>query len=257
MKSPTRNWAWSAVLLLNCCVFSQCLHAQEVKLDPQSPYSANRSNPVTYQVDFSVVVTPPYHTKKLQVWFPLPQTDAGQEVTEGDLSNFPLNVKPSINTEPVFGNRFAYFEFDHPQGAQIIRHRFQVKAWELRWKIDPAQVKPVAKWPEAFQPYLRNEKNVVEYNDGFESLLASYLPQKSHTVSDFLTALECAQRSLKYDHNQASLSASSAFALENRTGHCSDYHGFCAAMGRMLGYPTRVTYGINPFPKNSPSHCKL
>src|SRR5207248_4499762 len=27
--------------------------------------------------------------------------------------------------------------------------------------------------------------------------------------------------------------------------------------GRALGYPTRVTYGINPFPKNSPSHCKL
>ena len=28
-------------------------------------------------------------------------------------------------------------------------------------------------------------------------------------------------------------------------------------MGRVLGYPTRVTYGINAFPKNSPSHCKL
>jgi hypothetical protein len=28
-------------------------------------------------------------------------------------------------------------------------------------------------------------------------------------------------------------------------------------MGRAIGYPTRVTYGLNPFPKNSPSHCKL
>jgi hypothetical protein len=28
-------------------------------------------------------------------------------------------------------------------------------------------------------------------------------------------------------------------------------------MGRALGYPTRITYGIQPFPKNSPSHCKL
>ena len=28
-------------------------------------------------------------------------------------------------------------------------------------------------------------------------------------------------------------------------------------MGRALGYPTRMTYGINPFPKNSPSHCKM
>jgi transglutaminase-like putative cysteine protease len=28
-------------------------------------------------------------------------------------------------------------------------------------------------------------------------------------------------------------------------------------MGRVLGYPTRMTYGIAAFPKNSPSHCKL
>src|SRR5262249_53244260 len=31
----------------------------------------------------------------------------------------------------------------------------------------------------------------------------------------------------------------------------------CAALGRAMGYPTRVTYGINPFPKNSPSHCRM
>ena len=28
-------------------------------------------------------------------------------------------------------------------------------------------------------------------------------------------------------------------------------------MGRALGYPTRVTYGLALFPKNSPSHCKM
>jgi transglutaminase-like putative cysteine protease len=46
-------------------------------------------------------------------------------------------------------------------------------------------------------------------------------------------------------------------ALDTHTGHCSDYHGLCSAFGRALGMPTRVTYGINAFPKNSPSHCKL
>jgi hypothetical protein len=61
----------------------------------------------------------------------------------------------------------------------------------------------------------------------------------------------------KYDHVDASLQASAVHALEKHHGHCSDYHGFCAAMGRAMGYPTRVTYGINPMPKNSPSHCKL
>ena len=62
---------------------------------------------------------------------------------------------------------------------------------------------------------------------------------------------------MKYDHTHASLQASAEFALKEGRGHCSDYHGLCAALGRSLGYPTRIAYGLNPFPKNSPSHCKL
>jgi transglutaminase-like putative cysteine protease len=62
---------------------------------------------------------------------------------------------------------------------------------------------------------------------------------------------------MKYDHNMASLQASSLFALENGRGHCSDYHGLCASMSRAMGYPSRISYGINAFPKNSPSHCKF
>src|SRR5881396_1582545 len=95
------------------------------ELDPKLPYQTARGNPVTYDVDFSVVVTPPAHTKVLKVWLPLPQTDAGQEVTEGALSAFPMAVKPKFGREEVYGNRFAYFEFDHPEGAQIIRHTFK------------------------------------------------------------------------------------------------------------------------------------
>ena len=53
------------------------------------------------------------------------------------------------------------------------------------------------------------------------------------------------------------MQASSEHALTKKVGHCSDYHGLCSAFGRALGYPSRVVYGINPFPKNSPSHCKL
>jgi transglutaminase-like putative cysteine protease len=69
--------------------------------------------------------------------------------------------------------------------------------------------------------------------------------------------LAWSDRHLTYDHSQASLAASSTHALLQRRGHCSDYHGFCAAMGRLLNQPTRVTYGMNTFPKSSPSHCKL
>ena len=76
-------------------------------------------------------------------------------------------------------------------------------------------------------------------------------------LGDLAAVMHWVSDRFAYDHHDASLRADAARMLDKQRGHCSDYHGFCAAMGRALGYPTRVTYGINPFPKNSPSHCKL
>ena len=66
------------------CPFRRWLEPATSLLNADLPYKAKKSNPVTYDVDFSVVVTAPYHTKMLKVWLPLPQTDAGQEVAEGE-----------------------------------------------------------------------------------------------------------------------------------------------------------------------------
>jgi transglutaminase-like putative cysteine protease len=228
------------------------------ELKPDLPYQAERSNPVTYDVDFSVVVTPPYKTKKLSVWLPIPTSDAGQEVTEGELSSFPIEVQPTIATESQYGNRFAYFEFQSPNGAQIIRHRFRVNVWELRWHLDPEKIKLVDRWPDSFDVYRRGDSQAVLVDERFVSVLNEIVPARSSSpFQDFSRVLDWVQDNVTYDHEDASLRASAEQVLTKRRGHCSDYHSFCASMGRQLGLPSRVTYGINPFPKNSPSHCKL
>lgn len=241
--------AFSVVALLS-------VHAGESKLEPDAPYQATRSDPVVYDVDFSVVVTAPYHTKVLKVWLPLPQSDEGQEVTEGELTAFPAKVKPKIGTEPLFGNRFAYFEFVHPEGAQSIRHKFKVKVWEMRWNADPAKIEKVKKWPKSFDKYLRSEQAVV-VDARFDKLAKDIVPKSLNAATDMDAVMAWVIGAMKYDHVDASLTSSSEHGLIKKHGHCSDYHGLCAALGRALKYPTRVTYGINPFPKNSPSHCKL
>jgi hypothetical protein len=63
-------------------------------LDPALPYHAERSNPVTYDVDFSVVVTAPYDTRVLKVWLPMPPSDAGQQVT------YPFEDWNSLGVQP-------------------------------------------------------------------------------------------------------------------------------------------------------------
>jgi len=105
--------------------------------------------------------------------------------------------------------------------------------------------------------YRRSESQAVQIDDGFRTLVSQLVPQSRGPLADLATVMNWANEHFTYDHHDASLRADSVRMLQKQRGHCSDYHGFCAAAGRALGYPTRITYGINPFPKNSPSHCKL
>jgi hypothetical protein len=252
------RWQRVLTVAIACvAVVAVTASANAQELSPMQPSQAAKSDPVTYDVDLSAIVTAPAKTKKLRIWMPIPQSDATQTIALGQLYSYPINVKPQIATEPVHGNRFAYFEFDAPEGAQMIRHTFQATTNELRWNIDPKEVEKVEKWPESFDPYLRGEDQAVVVNDKVKQLLDEVLPEKHDPFRNVSQIIAWTNANMKYSHEGASLAASSQHALEGRTGHCSDYHGLCAAFGRVLGYPTRVTYGINPFPKASPSHCKL
>lgn len=244
------------VLAAGFLVVLASLARAQSRLDPALPYQGKKSNPVTYDVDFSAVVTPPYHTKTLKVWLPLPQSDTGQTVEEGSLESFPMKVTPKIGVEKIHGNKFAYFEFDHPEGAQMVRHRFKITVWEMRWNLDPGKVESVERWPASFDAYLRGDRSVL-VDDRLGKIVNQIVPTKKGAGNDLAAVMRWVNGNMKYDHVDASLQASAEHALIKKVGHCSDYHGLCAAMGRALGYPTRVAYGINPYPKNSPSHCKF
>jgi transglutaminase-like putative cysteine protease len=219
--------------------------------DPNLPYQAKKANPVIYDVDFSVVVTAPYHTRLLRVWLPLPQSDAGQEVEKGAIDTFPMRVKPRVENEPVYGNQFAFFEFDRPEGAQVIRHRFKIKVWELFWNVDPAKTVSVEKWPAGFEPYLRSDRS-IRVDDRFRRLAQDIVAKPEGAARDLAAVFAHVNERMRYDHADASLRASSEHALLKSTGHCSDYHGLCAAVGRALGYPTRITTASIPFPRTPP-----
>lgn len=256
MPVASRRACWPKLAV---CLSAWCAAAaaEPPTLDPSLDYRAERSKPVTWQIDFSVVVTPPYGTKVLRVWLPLAPSDMGQQVAEGELSTFPMQVQPQFAAEPLFGNRFAYFEFERPQGAQIIRHRYEATVWQLDWHLDPQAVQHVDYWPETFAPYRRGETQAVVLDEELRALVQQIVPQPVNPLADLLQVMRWAGENFEYDHARASLAASSRHALQHRAGHCSDYHGFCAAAGRALGYPTRITYGLHLIPKNSPSHCKL
>lgn len=254
-----RDYRWSATLLAGLFLLLSAggtSYAQQEKpLDPAQPTSATLSDPITHQVEIRVVITPPAGTKQLKVWLPLPPSDETQTIERRQLETFPQAVEPTLHTEPVYGNRFAHFVFNKPAGAQIITHRFEATVHNLHWNLQPEQVTSVDLWPESFAPYLRPQASVDEQK--LQAALAGALPQAEDPTAGLLSAMRWIDQNITYDHAKASLAADANHALIGGAGHCSDYHGLCATMGRKLGYPTRVTYGLHLFDKASPSHCKL
>jgi hypothetical protein len=139
----------------------------------------------------------------LEVWLPVPPSDAAQEATTPEYTTFPTDQKPQIAAEPLFGNRFAYFEFRDPHGAQIIRQRYRVKTWELRWNLDAAKVRQVDEWPAAFDPYRRGESQAVQVDDRFRKLLREIVPQSTGPLGDLTAVMHWASDRFEYDHHDA------------------------------------------------------
>lgn len=231
--------------------------ADTATLDPNFHCTARRGDEVTYHIKYSVVVTPPAGTKKLQVWIPVPTSDDTQQVNGYKVSTYPDSVTPRFAEDKTFGNRFAYFEFVNPLGAQVIRQEYTAKVANLRWGVDPASVQKVTTWPASFHKYLRSDNLSVSVDPTILKLAHQIVPQRHGEVADMAQVMKWIIANVRYDHTQCSLHASSDWLARYRCGHCSDFHGFAAAVGRALGYATRVCYGIHLYPATSPSHCKL
>jgi transglutaminase-like putative cysteine protease len=252
------------MILVSCSLF--CLAAvgaaeptpsSATGLSPAQPPGARQSLATTYDVDFRVAVIAPANTKKLRVWLPLPTSNTCQQVFDRKLETFPRPQAPSIAIEPVFGNTFAYFEFDSPDGAQLITHRFKAQTHQLNWDVDYPSVTQPESWPESFEPFQRPDPRLVE-EEQLNQVLAEINAATENVASDRLIgAIEWVDQHLVYDHQVASLSADPMHALVHRRGHCSDYHGLCSTLARNIGFPSCVLYGLQMFDKGSPSHCKL
>lgn len=223
-----------------------------------SSRAAQKSRVAKYQVDFRVAIKAPAGTKKLRVWLPLPNSSDSQQVSQRQITTLPKAISPQIQTEPSFGNTFAYLEFDSPDGAQLITHKFQAELIQLDWNVDYAKVTLPQQWPASFEPFQRRDPRSEE-GQQLQQVLAE-IETKTNGGSEsekLIEAIDWVDRNLSYDHSIASLSADPMHALVHRRGHCSDYHGLCSTLAHSVGYPSRVLYGLHMFSKGSPSHCKL
>ena len=217
------------------------------KLDPDLPSQAAKSDAVTYEVDFAVVVTPPAHTKLLRVWLPLPPSDGGQEVREKEITTSPMKVKPRLGRENTYGNQFAYFEFKEPQGARssaiVSKSRFgsctgtSIRRRWRRWSAGPRPSLPTCAATEALSWTTASARS------------ARSCRARRGEMLDLADVMAWVNGHMRYNHVGASLEASSEHALVNRVGDCSDYHGL---MARPSAVPWAIRRGWSTASTPSP-----
>ena len=100
-----KYWFWLGVALVLAGVpFGRRADAGNALLDPQEAYLGKKSEPVTYRVDLSAVVTPPSKCKVLKVWMPIPPSDEAQQVSGSSFTTFPVKVEARIGQERIFGS---------------------------------------------------------------------------------------------------------------------------------------------------------
>lgn len=247
-----------------------CLGVNPASHNEQPQTAPLLQRKATYQVDFRIAVTPPSKTKVLKVWLPLPQSESLAESLSGEsggdvqvishrkIETFPRSIQPTIDTEPKFGNQFAYFEFHDPSGAQLITHQFQATIGETRWNVDYEQVEERSSWPESMSVYQRTDPRLAQSARADQTVRNVLNASQGKLASTrLLQAMRWIDGNVTYDHSVASLSADPTHAILQGRGHCSDYHGLCNAFAQAVGFPSRVCYGLQMFDKASPSHCKL
>jgi transglutaminase-like putative cysteine protease len=244
-----RRWLWWLIGVGGVAGWALMAQVTNPRIGLFQP--AERTNPVTYDISAQLVFTPPVGTKVAHVWIVKPPDDAGQEVLA-----FETDPKPTMEApDPLYGNHLVYFRLDNPDGAQVIRYRLKIHVWELHWNLDPTKVTAFldASMPE----WLRSESRVVADDPRIRAVAQKVAGDATEPFERVRRILQFVMDTMTYSHGECSLQASALHALTKRIGHCSDYHGFATALLRSVGIPARVTYGINPFKRRSPSHCKL
>ncbi len=209
-----------------------------------------------FKVDFRVAIKAPAKTKQLRVWVPLPPSTENQMVWDRKFHTFPREHQPQLTREPTFGNEFAYFEIDSPDGPLEIRHTFTAEIAQLDWGVDYSKVANTASWPQAFELFQTPDARSARAKD-YTKIVEQIQSVSDAKSKQFMKAIEWVDQNLTYDSANASRTADPAHGLIHRRGHCSDYHGLCGTFAREIGFPSRVLYGLQMFDKGSPSHCKL
>ena len=180
----------------------------------------------------------PAGTKTLRVWMPVPQNSTVQRIRQLNFSQ-----KPRLTTEPKYGNKIAYWEFENPTASNELRMNFVCRRLEIL--LDLARLANDGQDAAAqFTPFKQPDKLVI-VDDQIRKLSREVTAGKQTTLEKARAIYDYVLRKMTYDKTHAGWGqGSTRHACDVGKGNCTDFHALFNSLCRAQGIASGFEMGL-------------
>jgi transglutaminase-like putative cysteine protease len=193
----------------------------------------------TFAVEYVGKVGPiPAGTKKLRVWFPVPQDSTVQSI-----KNLSFSTQPKIGTESKYGNKLAYWEIENPAASVEMTMKFECSRLEV--VTDLAMLKSEGTDPSDSYGVFRAADKLVLVDDEIRKLADEVCAGKTTAVDKARAIYDYVLKRMTYDKNHDGWGkGSTRHACDVGKGNCTDFHALFNSLCRAQGIASGFEIGL-------------
>ncbi len=183
------------------------------------------------EFEFLYRVKLPEITDTANMWLPLPETDAFQNV---EIKSITAPKKYRILEESEHGNKIFFFELGPEDSGKTVEILYKVQRLEKAAYVPDTDDRKRSLEADRLVPADDNFKNIAdEVVEGQKGDLVRARALYDHVIDRM--------RYMKYGEGWGKGDA--VYACDVRTGNCTDYHAYFISLARAVGIPARFAIG--------------
>ncbi|MEW6737999.1 MAG: transglutaminase domain-containing protein, partial [Acidobacteriota bacterium] len=241
-----RNNLWLKI----CMIISLLLWAVPALAQTETvPKSA------TYSVNHSLTIKDiPSGSKKLRIWFWLPDDDDAQKLLDLVVTNAPADYK--ITRDPNYGHRYFYAEVSNPATTASITMDLLIRRNAVVMAVDAGKAGKLTDiHRKEFSEYLKTDVPNMEVSERIVKLANEVCGNETNVVLQARRIFDyIVDNSEHYSKSEqapkSSGKGSAEYCLNMKGGACTDQHSLFIALARARGIPTRLHFGSRLQVKN-------
>lgn len=225
-------------------------------LSPTAPSRADSPPSTTYSVHHSLTIKEiPAGTRKVRVWFWLPQEDEYQRVLDLVVTQAPAGYR--ITQAADGGHTCLYAEVENPTADSIsLATDFIARRTAATVPLDPDRAGELTdRHRETFAEYLRRDVPFMQVDDRMQKLADEICGHETNVIREArLLYNYVVEKTQHYSRGPSAPKSSNrgdaAYCLAQGGGACTDMHALFMALARARGIPTRIYFGSRLVPAN-------